>query len=78
MNGEFGRHEEEMKKISLNRSSNMAASKEKAALPIAMSSSVPRQEDVQPSKVLFSNKESVIGYFLEDLTAYYKSLPLEL
>ena len=77
MNGEFGRHEEEMKRIHLNRS-NLTVNKEKTAQQIVMSSSVQKQEDIQPSKIVFSNKESVISYFLEDLIAHYKFLPLEL
>ena len=77
MNGEFGRHGEEMKRIHLNRS-NLTVNKEKTAQQIVMSSSVQKQEDIQPNKIVFSNKESVISYFLEDLIAHYKFLPLEL
>lgn len=62
-----------MKRISLNRSS--IVSKEKIVNPLSFSVSAPKNEDVLPQKVAFTNKESVYGLFLDELIQYYKSLP---
>jgi hypothetical protein len=44
-----------MKKIAFNRS-NVVIPKEKVIHPLAVSSNVTKQEDSQPSKLIFSNK----------------------
>ena len=43
-----------------------------------MSAHSSKQEENTPPRVAFTNKESVYSYFLENLSSFYKSLPLDL
>lgn len=72
---EFSRHEEEMKRINYSRGNSMSAIKEKYANPLSNSTSLPRTQD---NMLMLNNKESFYGLITEELTRYYKWLPLDL
>jgi hypothetical protein len=73
--GEFARHEEEMRRLSSHRGP-AALVREKSASPISHSAFLGRGE--RPATPVLTNKESVFGLFLEEMSQHYRALPLDL
>lgn len=64
-----------MKRINYSRGNSTSAIKEKYTNLFSNSTSLPRAQD---NMLMLTNKESFYGLITEELTRYYKSLPLDL